>query len=96
MKTLLDAETGSMKLSLVDYKRPNVTFTLPEINEYYIGQLLYILMMQTAISGSLYNVNPFNQPGVEQAKDYTYGVMGRLGYEGSGEEYNEKMKNLYK
>ncbi len=96
MKTLLDAEANSMKLSLVDYNRPNVTFTLPQINEYYIGQLLYILMMQTAISGALYNINPFNQPGVEQAKDYTYGVMGRLGYEGSAEEFNEKIKNLYK
>ena len=37
--------------------------------------------MQTAYAGELYNINAFDQPGVELGKDYTYGLMGRKGFE---------------
>ena len=50
-----------------------------------------MLEMQTAIAGALYNVNTFNQPSVEQAKNYTYGLMGRIGYEESAKSLQEKM-----
>ena len=40
-------------------------------------------MVQTAIAGCLYNIGIFNQPSVEQAKNYTYALMGRMGYEES-------------
>ena len=58
---------------------------------YNIGQLLYMLEVQTAIAGALYGVNAFNQPGVEQAKNYTYALMGRMGYEESAQELEHKM-----
>ena len=47
--------------------------------------------IQTAIAGSLYNINAFDQPGVEQAKNYTYALMGRVGYEESANILHEKM-----
>ena len=47
--------------------------------------------METAIIGELYNIDAFNQPGVEQAKNYTYALMGRIGYEESAHELNEKI-----
>ncbi len=47
--------------------------------------------MQTAIAGELYNINTFNQPGVEQAKNYTYALMGRAGYEDSAKRLREKI-----
>ena len=47
--------------------------------------------VQTAITGSLYNINAFNQPGVEQCKNYTYALMGRVGYEDSANELNQKL-----
>ena len=47
--------------------------------------------VQTAIAGVLYNINPFNQPGVEQAKNYTYALMGRAGYEESANILKEKL-----
>jgi len=75
----------------VDFERPNVTISLPYINGYFVAQLLYMLEVQTAIAGELYNINTFNQPGVEQAKDYTYALMGRAGYEDSAEALKEKM-----
>lgn len=88
---LYNAEADSMKASLLDYKRPNVTITIPKVSPYYLGQLLYMFEVQTAITGSLYNINAFNQPGVEQCKNYTYALMGRVGYEDSANELKQKL-----
>ncbi len=89
--SLINAEADATKVALVDYQRPNVTITLEKVNPYNIGQLLYMLEVQTAIIGELYNINTFNQPGVEQAKNYTYALMGRAGYEESAAMLKEKM-----
>lgn len=78
---LMNAEAESTKVALCGYNRPNVTITLPKVNEYYLAQLMYMLEVQTAIAGKIYNIDAFNQPGVEQAKNYTYALMGREGYE---------------
>jgi len=91
---LLNAEADATKVALVDFERPNVTLTLPKVNGYYVAQLLYFLEVQTAIAGELYNINTFNQPGVEQAKDYTYALMGRAGYEDSAQTLKEKMATV--
>ena len=88
---LLNAEADATKVALVDFERPNVTISLPRVNGYFVAQLLYMLEVQTAIAGELYNINTFNQPGVEQAKDYTYALMGRAGYEDSADALKEKM-----
>ena len=91
MNKLFNAEADSTMASLIDYKRPNVTITIPKVTPYYIGQLLYMLEVQTAITGALYNIDAFNQPGVEQSKNYTYALMGRVGYEDSAKEVMEKL-----
>ncbi len=88
---LLNAEADATKVTLVDYQRPNVTITIDKISPYNIGQLLYMLEVQTAIAGALYNINAFNQPGVEQAKNYTYALMGRAGYEESAAMLQRKL-----
>lgn len=88
---LLNAEADATKVALADFERPNVTITLPKINGHYVAQLLYMFEVQTAIAGELYNINAFNQPGVEQAKNYTYALMGRAGYEDSAKILQEKM-----
>jgi len=91
INNLLDAEADSTRVTLTDYKKPNVTISIPKINGYYVAQLLYMLEIQTAIIGALYNINAFDQPGVEQAKNYTYALMGRFGYEDSANTLREKM-----
>lgn len=91
VNNLLDAEADSTKITLADNSRPTVTITLPKIDGYHIAQLLYMLEIQTAIAGKLYNINTFNQEGVEQAKNYTYALMGRAGYEESASEIQNKM-----
>jgi glucose-6-phosphate isomerase len=48
--------------------------------------------LQTAIAGELYNVNAFNQPGVEEGKLFAFGLMGRPGYEKKAGEINEWKK----
>ena len=91
VNALLNAEADSTKVSLSDYARPTVTITLPKVDGYNVAQLLYMLEVQTAIAGELYNINTFNQPGVEQAKNYTYALMGRAGYEDSARSLQSKM-----
>ena len=91
---LINAEADATKVTLSDHSRPTVTITLPKINGYYMGQLLYMLEVQTAIAGELYNIDTFNQPGVEQAKNYTYALMGRSGYEDSAKQLQEKMATV--
>ena len=91
VNSLINAEADATKVALTDYKRPNVTITLEKIDPYNIGQLLYMFEVQTAIAGALYNINTFNQPGVEQAKNYTYALMGRAGYEESAAILKSKM-----
>ena len=88
---LLNAEADSTKVSLIDYSRPNMTISMDKIDEYSIAQLLYMLEVQTAITGELYNINTFNQESVDQARNYTYALMGRAGYEGSAENLREKL-----
>ena len=53
-----------------------------------------MLEVETAIAGELYNINTFNQPGVEQAKNYTYALMGRAGYEDSSRMLKEKLATV--
>lgn len=91
MNSLMNAEADSTKITLSDYSRPTVTISVDKITGYSMAQLLYMFEVQTAIAGALYNVDAFNQPSVEQGRNYTYGVMGRAGYEGSAQVLHEKM-----
>ncbi len=91
---LINAEADSTRVALADYSRPTMTISLERIDEYNIAQLLYMLEVQTAIAGELYNIDTFSQPGVEQAKNYTYALMGRAGYEESAHTLQEKMATV--
>ena len=88
---LLNAEADSTRVSLTDSNRPNITIIIDKVDGYNIAQLLYMFEVQTAIAGALYNIDTFNQPGVEQAKNYTYALMGRAGYEESAKSLQEKL-----
>jgi len=84
---LLNAEQKATEIALTKNKRANMTITLPEISGFTLGQLLYLLEVETAFIGELYNINAFDQPGVEMDKIATYAMMGRKGY-------GEKLKDL--
>ena len=59
----------------------NYTIWLPELNEFTLGQLLYLFELQTAYAGAMFNINTFNQPGVEEGKIATFALLGKAGYE---------------
>lgn len=78
---LLDAEERATEFSLAENERPNMTIVMPRLDEYHVGELFFMLEVQTALAGILYGINPFDQPGVEGGKHYVYGMMGRKGFE---------------
>ncbi len=80
MAELLNVECDATRRALTEAGRPNATIRLGAVNEENLGYLLQALEVQTAVAGSLYGVNAFDQPGVEAGKQITYKRMGRPGY----------------
>ena len=80
MAELLNVECDATRKALTEAGRPNSTIKLGAVNGENLGYLFQALEIQTAISGSLYGVNAFDQPGVEAGKNITYTRMGRPGY----------------
>ena len=74
------AELGT-QLAHVDGGVPNIRIIVPELNEYWIGQLLYMFEKGCGISGYVLGVNPFNQPGVEAYKKNMFALLNKPGYE---------------
>ena len=68
MSEALEVARQSNADALKSNKRFNACFTLPELNEYHLGELMYLLAMSVAYEGELLNVDAFNQPGVEAYK----------------------------
>ncbi len=84
------AELGT-QLAHVDGGVPNIKITLPLLNEYYLGQLLYFFERACGISGYLLGVNPFDQPGVEAYKKNMFALLNKPGYK---EEHREIQSRL--
>jgi glucose-6-phosphate isomerase len=78
---LIAAEKRGTEVALTAAGRPNLTYLLPRISAHVVGQLLYLFQFQTALSGELYGIDAFDQPGVEAGKLAAYALMGRKGYE---------------
>ena len=81
MGALLDAELRGTVASLTRRGRPNAHLALDRVEATALGELLMLLMAATAYAGPLYRVNPFDQPGVEEAKQLAYAALGRPGFE---------------
>ena len=77
LKDLFYAEFIGTRLSLTEAKRPNFTLQLENINGYNLGALFFLYEMVITYLGYLYNVNAFDQPGVELGKIYTKALMGK-------------------
>lgn len=86
------AELGT-RLAHVDGGVPNLRISVPELNEYYIGQLIYFFEIACGISGNLLSVNPFNQPGVEAYKKNMFALLNKPGYEAESKAIQERLAN---
>jgi glucose-6-phosphate isomerase len=88
--TLFEAERVGTELALTEAGRSNYTIRLPAVDAHTLGQLIYLFEVQTAISGELYQINAFDQPGVEAGKINAYAMMGRAGYEKRRQEIDAR------
>ena len=80
MEELIQAENKATAYALTKAGRLNYTVTLPEVNEFTLGQLLYFFELQTAYTGAMLDVDTYNQPGVEAGKKATFALLGKPGY----------------
>ena len=86
MEELIQAENKATAYALMRAGRMNYTINMPEVNAFTLGQLMYLLELQTAYTGALLNINTFNQPGVENGKIATFALLGKKGYEAHKKE----------
>ncbi len=85
------AELGT-RLAHVDGGVPNIRISVPALNEYYIGQLIYFFEIACGISGNILGVNPFNQPGVEAYKKNMFALLNKPGYEAESKAIQDRLK----
>ena len=86
------AELGT-RLAHVDGGVPNMRVSMPELNEYYLGQVIYFFEIACGISGNILGVNPFNQPGVEAYKKNMFALLNKPGYEAESKAIKERLEN---
>ena len=84
------AELGT-RLAHVDGGVPNMRLSVPELNEYYLGQMIYFFEIACGISGNVLGVNPFNQPGVEAYKKNMFALLDKPGYEAESKAIKERL-----
>ena len=78
-------------LAHTDGQVPNFLVNVPEVNEFYLGELFYFFEFACGVSGYLLGVNPFNQPGVESYKKNMFALLGKPGYEAQREELLKRL-----
>jgi glucose-6-phosphate isomerase len=84
------AELGT-QLAHVDGGVPNIRIEVPQLNAWYVGQLIYFFEKACAISGYLLGVNPFDQPGVEAYKKNMFALLNKPGYEEAGKALKSRI-----
>jgi glucose-6-phosphate isomerase len=85
---LIGVEQQATAAALTRNGRSNCTIRIPEVTPETVGALLFLFEVQTLFAGYLFDVDPLDQPGVEEGKLFTYALMGRKGYEEKAAEFN--------
>jgi glucose-6-phosphate isomerase len=86
MNELLAAEELATEIALWKAGRPVTRITFPKVDAENIGEYYHFLEVQTVAAGGLFGIDPLDQPGVEEGKQFAYGIMGRPGYEAKRRE----------
>jgi len=89
LSTLLNNEKKATEYALLQSKRPCLTVIFPEVNEYTVGQFIYLYEVTTSLAGALFGINPYDQPAVELGKEATFALMGK-----PGDEYEELAQEI--
>ena len=65
-----------------------MTVHLDRVDEWHVGGLIMMLELATAYAGQLYEIDAFNQPGVELGKQFAYALLGRPGAQAARSEWD--------
>lgn len=65
---ILRAAAAGTNQAYREANRPTADLHLPQLDEFYLGQLFQMLMIATVVEGRLIGINPYGQPGVEAYK----------------------------
>jgi len=79
LSALLNNEKRATEYALLQSKRPCLTVIFPEVNEYTVGQFIYLYELTASLTGALFGINPYDQPAVELGKEATFALMGKPG-----------------
>ncbi len=90
---LIASELKGTEYAVTKSGKMNMKISLPTLDEYAYGELLFLLEMATAAAGEFLQIDAFDQPGVEEGKIATYALMGRKGYEEKATELNAAKKS---
>ncbi len=88
---LINSELDATRVALAKNGVPNYLIAIESLNPFVLGELIFMLQVMTHYTGYLFNINPFDQPGVELSKQYTYGILDRVGFEHLKAEYHSYM-----
>ena len=86
LSKLLNTERLATEIALSKSDRPNCNITFPKINEKNLGEFIMLYEIMTVFTGALLEIDPLDQPGVEEGKIATYALMGKKGYDKEREE----------
>jgi glucose-6-phosphate isomerase len=90
---LIDIEQRATAGALARRGRPNMTIQLDRVDAAHVGQLMMLLEVATAYAGQLYEIDAFNQPGVELGKQFAYALLGRPGADAAKKEWDSLPKS---
>jgi glucose-6-phosphate isomerase len=80
LAALLRTELDATREALRQEGRPNLLVEVPDLTPRALGELFMLFQIATVFAGSLYGIDPLDQPGVELSKRLTYGLLGREGF----------------
>jgi len=89
LSRLLNVELQATEVALKKANRVSMKISIDFLDEFSLGYLFMLYEYVVATLGIINNINPFDQPGVEEGKDYAYGILNRTGYENKRKEYEE-------
>lgn len=96
LSKLLNIELYATEVALKKANRPSLKLIIDFLDEFSLGYIFMLYQYVVATIGLANSINPFDQPGVEEGKDYAYGLLGRKGYDGKREEYERNGKRFEK
>lgn len=96
-KSLSELNENALKGTMLAHSDggvPIIQIELKDLCPKSIGELIYFFEFSCAISGYLFEVNPFDQPGVEEYKKNMFALMGKSGYEQLGQDLINRIEQL--